>query len=40
MKPQKNALEELYNSLPFELTGAQKRAVEEIEKDPNLPLLW
>lgn len=33
MKPQKNALEELYSSLPFELTGAQKRAVEDIEKD-------
>ncbi|MDE7290372.1 MAG: DEAD/DEAH box helicase, partial [Oscillospiraceae bacterium] len=33
MKPQKKALEELYNSLPFELTGAQKRAVEDIEKD-------
>lgn len=40
MKPQKNALEELYRSLPFELTGAQKRAVEDIENDlcGNVPM--
>ncbi len=33
MKPDTEAVQEFYSALPFEMTGAQKRAVEDIVKD-------
>ena len=33
MKPMEKEMQEFYSALPFEMTGAQKRAVEDIVKD-------